>query len=137
MTAYVDSSVLLRIVFGQPGALRQWTKLTRTVSSALVRLECLRAIDRVRLRFGVPDQDVAALRESVLVHLGGFDLVPIDPPVLERAAEPFATALGSLDAMHLATALLLRHEVADLRVATHDVELATAARACGFVVLGV
>ncbi len=55
---------------------------------------------------------------------------------LERAAEPFPTLLGSLDAIHLASALLARTLVDDLGFATHDEELATAARAMGFRVLG-
>jgi hypothetical protein len=57
--------------------------------------------------------------------------------VLERAAEPFPTVLGSLDAVHLASALLIRPDIPDLAFATHDVELGTAARAMDFEVLGV
>ena len=66
----------------------------------------------------------------------GGPLVPLDTVVLERAAEPFPTLLSSLDAIHLATALLARTQVEDLCFATHDGELATAARAVGFKVLG-
>ena len=61
----------------------------------------------------------------------------IDDAALERAADPFPTTLGSLDAVHLATALLLRARVDDLCLATHDPELATAARAVGLDVYGV
>ena len=60
----------------------------------------------------------------------------LDSVVLERAAEPFPTLLGSLDAIHLATASVVRAHVADLCFATHDGKLATAARALGFTVLG-
>jgi hypothetical protein len=57
--------------------------------------------------------------------------------VLARAADPFPTDLGSLDAIHLATALELRHEFPTLTFATHDRQLAIAALAMGFEVLGV
>jgi hypothetical protein len=58
-------------------------------------------------------------------------------PILARASEPFPTALGSLDAIHLATALVWRDRMQQpLRVATHDGELALAARSFGFDVLG-
>ena len=43
---------------------------------------------------------------------------------------------GDADAIHLATACLLRPHAEDLYFATHDGELATAARAVGFKVLG-
>jgi hypothetical protein len=45
--------------------------------------------------------------------------------------------LGSLDAVHLASALLIRPDIPDLAFATHDVELGTAARAMDFEVLGI
>ena len=59
-------------------------------------------------------------------------------PVLSRAAQPLPTALGTLDAIHLATALLWREQGhADLVMATHDEALATAAKASGFRVVGI
>lgn len=66
-----------------------------------------------------------------------FDIVPIDHAVLTRAADPFPTTLGSLDAVHLASAVIAREQVPDLQLATHDAELAIAARAVGFEVLDV
>lgn len=137
MNVYVDSSVLLRIVLGEPGALPAWKRIQRAISSQLVRLECLRTIDRARLRLSLDDADVAEQRAAVIEVLEGFDMVALDAAVLERAAEPFPTTLGSLDAIHLASALRARTAIPDLRLATHDTELATAARAVGFPVLGV
>ncbi len=68
--------------------------------------------------------------------LENFTLVPVGPPVLERAADPFPTILGSLDVIHLASALLVRETFEDLSLATHDQEFAVAARAVGFPVHG-
>ena len=65
-----------------------------------------------------------------------FGLVSIGPRVLERAADPFPTMLGTLDAIHLATAQLVREGTGDLSMATHDVQLAVAAQAVGFRVHG-
>lgn len=137
MNVYVDSSVVLRIVLGEPGALPSWRRIQRAISSHLVRLECLRTIDRARLRLALADGEVAERRAAVLEVLEGFDMVPIDAAVLERAADPFPTSLGSLDAVHLASALQVRSRIPDVRLATHDAELAIAARAVGFAVLGV
>lgn len=132
----MDSSVLLRVVLGERHRLRVWGRITIAVSSELIRLECLRTIDRARLRLGLADQMVAERRGSVLEAIEGFSLVPVVPRVLERAAEPFPTMVGSLDAIHLASALLVRDQFEDLSLATHDDELALAARAVGFRVLG-
>ncbi len=131
----MDTSVLLRVVLGEPGRLRNWKAITRPVASDLVRLECLRTIDRARIRLGLDGGEVALRREAVFEQLDAFELIPLDPVVLERAAEPFPTVVGTLDALHLASALLVRPELPDLRFATHDQGLAVAARAMGFVVL--
>ena len=136
MNAYVDSSVLLRFVFGEPGRLHEWPKVTRALSSELIRVECLRTVDRARIQLGLDEGDVAEKRADVLGRLQAFDLVRIDARVLERAAEPFPTLVRSLDAIHLATAILARKDVPELVFATHDGNLANAARAEGFSVLG-
>jgi predicted nucleic acid-binding protein len=136
LNVYVDSSVLLRVVLGESGRLRIWPRITTAVSSELIRLECLRTIDRARVRLGLDDAHVAERRAGVLEAIEGFTLTPLSPPVLDRAAEPFPTVVGSLDAIHLASALLARSEFDDLTLATHDHELAVAARAQGFAVHG-
>jgi predicted nucleic acid-binding protein len=136
VNVYVDSSVLLRVVLGEPNRLRTWSRIDVAVASELIRLECLRTLDRARIALRLPDGDVAARREAVLEAIDAFHLVPIQRPVLERAAEPFPTTLGSLDAIHLATALLVRDRFEDLSLATHDLELSLAARAVGFRVHG-
>jgi predicted nucleic acid-binding protein len=136
VNAYVDSSVLLRIVLNEPGKLREWRRIDRPLASELVRLECRRTIDRARIRERLADQAVAHRRAAVVEIVDAFDLVPLDALILERAAEPFPTLVSSLDAIHLATALLARAQVEDLHFATHDEELAIAAHAMGFHVLG-
>jgi predicted nucleic acid-binding protein len=137
LNVYVDSSVLLRIVLGEPDRLRIWPTITNAVSSELIRLECLRTIDRARIRLGIEDARIAQYRADVLEAVDAFTLVALDSIVLERASEPFPTALGSLDAIHLASALLARDNLGDLAFATHDDELGIAARATGFQVHGV
>ncbi|PWB76689.1 MAG: hypothetical protein C3F15_04755 [Holophagae bacterium] len=58
-------------------------------------------------------------------------------PVLARASQPMPTSLGTLDAIHLATALMWAEQAGSpLVMATHDRLLATAARASGLRVVG-
>lgn len=136
MNVYIDSSVLLRVVLGEPKRLRVWSKITNPISSELIRLECLRTIDRARIQLDLEDEAVARHRAEVLDTLDTFSLIGLDPVVIERAAEPFPTQLGSLDAIHLASALLAREEFDELLLATHDAALAIAAQAVGFGVHG-
>jgi hypothetical protein len=133
---YVDASVLLRVVTHASGRLARWREITRPIASALIRLECHRTIDRARVRFGLQDAEVLERRLAIQERLDGFEIVPLDATVLERASEPFPSAVGSLDAIHLASALLARRRYPDLALATHDGELATAARMMGLPVLG-
>ena len=136
MKAYVDTSVLLRIVLAEPRPLREWRSIDLAVSSELIRVEALRTIDRARIRLRLDDAEVAERRGDMQAALAGFHIARIDEMVLERAAEPFPTLLRTLDAIHLATAVLARSQYEGLVFATHDSELANAARSLGFRVVG-
>jgi uncharacterized protein len=138
VTAYVDASVLLLIALGQPDALSEWSRIERGVSSALISTECLHTLDRLRLRVKLDDAEVARRRAKILELIASLEIVEIDATVLDRAAQPMPTELGTLDAIHLATALLWKEMTRkDLTVATHDTALAVASRAHGLAVLGV
>jgi predicted nucleic acid-binding protein len=137
MIAYVDSSVLLRLALGQPNALPQWRQIDRGVSSALVSTESLRTLDRVRIRASLSDVEVARRRATILSLVDSLELIEIDSVVLDRAAQPMPTELGTLDAIHLASALLWKDAMGiDPVMATHDGALALAAEAHGLRVLG-
>ena len=137
MNAYVDSSVLLRLVLGQAPALREWGAVESGVTSALTEVECLRTLDRLRLLERLPDEEITLRREAVYRLLESMDVVEPTRPVLLRAAQPLPTSLGTLDAIHLATALLWRERTrTDLVMATHDTALALAARSSGMRAVG-
>lgn len=138
MIAYVDTSVLLRLTLGQPNALAEWSKVQRGVSSMLVTTESLRTLDRLRVRATLPDAEIATLRAAVLSLIESLELVDLDGAVLDRASQPMPTELGTLDAIHLSTALLWR-EMTGVRLvmATHDEALGLGARAHGLPVVGV
>ena len=137
MIAYVDASVLLRVALAQPNALPEWRQIRQGVASALVMTESLRTLDRLRLRAKLTDAEVAERRGIMLALVGSLELVEVDSIVLERAAQPLPTELGTLDAIHLATALLWKEMTrADLVMATHDGALALGAQAHGLRVVG-
>jgi predicted nucleic acid-binding protein len=136
--AYIDSSVLLRILFGQPHSLQEWNDIEEGISSALIEVECLRTLDRLKLIEQLDEKEIAIRRETIFRLVEGLTLIELTHPVYPRAAQPFPTVLGTLDALHLATALLWReHTRADMFMATHDSALGTAAKASGLRVIGV
>lgn len=106
------------------------------VASALVEVESLRTLDRLRLAEDLGEQELARRREAVYRILETLEVVEPTRPILVRAAQPLPVLLGTLDAIHLATALAWREATeADLAFATHDARLATAARALGLHVI--
>ncbi len=137
MIAYLDASVALRLVLGEPNRLAEWQRIESAVASALTEVECLRTLDRLS-RLGVlSDDEVAARRTVVYRLLEAVEVVDVGRPVLRRASEPFPTPLSTLDAIHLSTAIAWRDaRDRDLTMATHDTALATAARAVGLQVIG-
>ena len=137
MIAYLDSSALLRLVLREPGALEELPSAETLVSSELLAVECLRTLDRLRLQGALSLEETVARRDAVVDWLEAVDLVLLQRSVLSRASEPLPTPLGTLDALHLATALLWREQTGkDLVMATHDEGLALAARAFGLETLG-
>jgi uncharacterized protein len=137
MIAYVDSSVLLRLVLRQPGALKEWSSVEEAVTSALTQVECLRTLDRLRVVERIPDEALASRREAIFGLLDTMAVVDVAGVILDRASQPLPTTLGTLDAIHLATAQLWRERTAvEITMATHDTALATAARSLGMPIVG-
>jgi predicted nucleic acid-binding protein len=137
VTAYIDTSALLRLVLREPGAIEDLRSYDALVSSELIAVECARTIDRLRLQGTLTVEEAAIGRRAVTDWLEAVDLVLLRPPVLSRASEPLPIPLGTLDAIHLATALIWRERVGVLpTMATHDSALGLAARTFGFEVRG-
>lgn len=137
MIAYLDTSALLRLVLREPGALEGLRSSEALVSSELLAVESLRTIDRLRLHGALSAEEAASRRAIVADWLEAVDLVLLQRPILARASEPLPTPLGTLDALHLATALVWRDRTRQtLVMATHDGGLALAARSFGLEVLG-
>jgi predicted nucleic acid-binding protein len=135
--AYLGASVVLRLVLGEPHRLAEWDRVEAGVASALTEVECLRTLDRLGRMNRLPSVDLAERRAAVYRLLAAVEVVDVSPSVLRRASDPFPTPLGTLDAIHLSTALLWRDaNGVSLTMATHDDALATAARAVGLAVIG-
>jgi predicted nucleic acid-binding protein len=138
MSAYIDTSALLRLVLREAGALEELRSYDSLVSSELIAVESCRTIDRLRLQGALTIEEAADRLRVVTEWLEAIDLVLLRAPVLNRASEPLPMPLGTLDAVHLATALIWRDRMGSISiVATHDTALGLAARAFRFEVRGI
>jgi hypothetical protein len=78
------------------------------------------------------DTELADVIDAFRRSISGFDQVPIEAAIQERAAGPFPAVIATLDAIHLATALVwIERYEEPLLFVTHDVQLAIAARISG------
>jgi predicted nucleic acid-binding protein len=138
MNVYLDTSIVLRRLRRESAPLRNWAAWEHAYASVLLRVETLRTINRMRLNGAVSDDQVAELITTAQAVFAAIEFVALNVAILDRAAQSFRTALGTLDALHLSTALwLVETGVADLSFLTHDSELGLAARSVNFRVTGV
>jgi predicted nucleic acid-binding protein len=138
VTVYLDTSAVLSRLLRQANAVEGWGRWDRAYSSFLCRVEFLRTVDRLRLESEIDDNERVQLHEQFDLFWATVHRIRLAEDVLARAGDPFPTALGTLDAIHLASALIVAR-TPDGRIdelLTHDEQLGRAARAVGFRVRG-
>jgi len=130
----IDSSVILRRVLGDAKMLA--VGIEDACASRLARIEVARALQRLRLEGQVDDAELARLVGEAELELATVDILELTSSILDRAAGPMPTVVKTLDAMHLATALVVRDSGQAVTFVTHDAQQGRAAKALGFAVLG-
>lgn len=123
---YLDSSALMKLIRqeDETGALREWLSVRPeepVVTSELGRVEVLRAARRIG---GQVETEARAV-------IGDVDMVPLDRAVQDLACDIASPLLRTLDALHLASALLLSEELTAF--VAYDHRLTGAAQAAGLV----
>jgi predicted nucleic acid-binding protein len=103
------------------------------LASSLTVIECERVLIRAVATNLLPEA-VAAERRAVLARTADHWVVlDLDAEVMERARRPFpAEPIRTLDAIHLATAVLARSLVPDLDVLSLDDHIRRSAEQMGF-----
>lgn len=121
---YLDTSVALAQLFAEdrrpPVSL--WSETL--VSSRLLEYELWARVNARGL--------AKAHGETVRGLLGRIAFVEMARPVLERALEPFATPVRTLDALHLASMEFLRQQGQQVALASYDDRLVAAAKRMKF-----
>ena len=136
MKAYLDTSVILRILLGESNPVASWGKWTAAYSSRIWLIEARRTIDRLRLTGRIDDGQVAQLQHDINLVNNTIYISPVSDSILQRAGEAFPTVLGTLDAIHLASAAAIHKSTGIDIILTHDKQLATAACSLGFTTEG-
>ncbi len=129
MIAYFDSSALLKRVLEEretsalEDAIAVMVRTHDLQASALVDVEVSRALRRRIDR----ELDPRMLHRALDDAIGDIDLVPIDAEVIRTARVIGPPVLRSLDAIHLATAILIGADF----IVTYDERMAEAASVLG------
>ncbi len=137
MIVYVDGSVKLRIILEDGDLIAGWERWTATFSIDLSYVECRRVLDRLRLTGELGGTRLSAAIVGLERIEAECTHVPVRRDVIERASMSLTKVVRTLDAIHLATAIILRESGLDLVFATHDRQQAVAAATLGFTVIGV
>jgi uncharacterized protein len=125
-TVYVDTSALGRVLLGEfdrPAIQRDLEHYEKVVSSRLLQVELRRLASRKNLL------------DAATGLLAEVTLIPLDETILTTTETLSPSMVGTLDAIHLATAMRLKKATALDTIMTYDKQLAAGAREHGFKVL--
>jgi predicted nucleic acid-binding protein len=120
---YVDSSVLLADLFAEPRSPPETLWDEDLASSRLLAYEVWNRINAYGLMISHGGRARGLLARVNLTEMTDVELA--------RALEPFAIAVRTLDALHLATIEFLREQGEAVELASYDTRLVAAAQALG------
>lgn len=135
---YAESSAVLRWLLGHADATKVQSTLSSAatvVTSALTTVEVARTLRRLTALGQISDADRDRALATYAAAARHWKVHAISDPVLGRAADPFPIEpVRSLDAVHLATAVLYDREVALDGILSADGRVRDNAAALGFAV---
>ena len=120
---YLDSSVALAHLLAEDHAFGESLWEQSLISSRLLEYEVWNRMHGRGLG--------RSHGEAVRALIARVALIEMTPPVLARALEPFAIAVRTLDALHLASMEFIRSRLQAVELASLDARLLTGARAQG------
>ena len=136
MTPYAETSALLRWLFNEPQG-EEILETLRTsplvTCSRLTLIEGHRAIRRAVALQDLSETDATEVRATLAQAAARWAVLEVSSEVASRAEQGFpAEPVRTLDAIHLASALVLRHATPDLVVVSTDSRIRTNAAQLGF-----
>lgn len=139
MNVYVESSAVLAWLLDEAIAADVRHLLSSAeiiVSSDLTLIECERVLIRAITLGELSEAEAADRRAQLSTAASHWHVLRIAPEVVDRARRPFpGEPIRSLDAIHLASALVARSAVSGLRLLSLDDRIRNVARKLGVEVL--
>ncbi len=136
MTLYVETSALIAWLLGEPDgshAADVMRAASEVVTSDLTFVECGRALHQATFARRLQRQAVLRALERLDEAAAPWIRHALTPTILQRAAERFPREpIRALDALHLATALVVREIRPDLVILSFDNRVVENARALDF-----
>lgn len=139
MILYVEPSAILAWVLGEPAqsvVVTELNRADRVVTSALTLLECARGVSRARATGRISRSDELAALRLLDVAESGWDVHDLSDQVTVRARGTFPVGpVRTLDALHLATALVFQEALGQVNVLSFDERIRRNAEALGIEVV--
>ena len=136
MSIYAESSAVIAWLFGEgagDAARDCLASAPLVLTSDLTVVECDRVLHRAAVVGDLSEAESARRRALVSEAAEHWVVLAIDREVVERARRPFPQEpIRTLDAIHLATALLGRSLVPEMQMLTLDKRIRDNAGALGF-----
>jgi predicted nucleic acid-binding protein len=136
LNLYAESSAVLAWLLGEPSgnAVRDALRRAEIVAASdLTLVECDRVLIRA-VATGEIDEGAAADRRALLnTAVGHWQLWHVGSEIIERARRPFPKEpIRTLDAIHLASALVVRSVIQGIEFLSLDERIRRAAKRLGF-----
>lgn len=139
MSLYAESSAVLGWLLNEESApqVRRWLAAAEIiVASDLTLIECDRVLLRAVTLGELTEAEAADRREHLVTAASHWQVLRVTPEVVDRARQPFpGEPIRTLDAIHLASALVARTAIAGLKLLSLDDRVRRTAKRLGLEIL--
>ena len=139
MILYAESSAVLAWLLDEsvgPAIRKHLASSEIIIASDLTLIECDRVMIRAAGLVEITEADAADRRAHLTTAAAHWNVLRISGDIVDRARQPFpGDPVRTLDAIHLASALVARSAVPGLEVLSLDDRVRDNARLLGFTVL--
>ena len=136
MTLYAESSAVLAWLLDEPTGRTVRERLAKAaivIASDLTLIECDRVVIRASALGDLTEAEAADRRAHLTTAAAHWNVLRISGEIVDRARQPFpGDPIRTLDAIHLASALVARSAVPGLEVLSLDDRIRTTAKKLGF-----
>jgi predicted nucleic acid-binding protein len=133
---YAESSAVLSWLLGEgegPAVRKQLASSALVLASDLTLIECDRVLIRAVSARQMNEAQAADRRRRLAQAAGHWTIFGLEQEIVDRARRPFPREpLRTLDAIHLATAIIARSVVPEVRLLSLDQRARASGRELGF-----